>query len=200
MILKENEDGIFIIKECENDVLTYIDEVLENIDKRDMYSKYIKYHHESNKNNDKKGYIYAKCPFCEASEKSYPFVINKKNWQWYCFRCGMKGGDIIDLIMSLEELSFSDSIILLAKEAQKSKKEIIIRDLIKEYPDIEEWVEWLQLFGSNKPISAYYQCDKEKAVTNILESFKNQEKQSSRVHTRRCSNLVNLKDDDYIPF
>lgn len=48
------------------------------------------------------------CPLPEHDEKTASFVWYKNNNTYYCFGCGV-GGDVIDLIMRLENVSFQDA-------------------------------------------------------------------------------------------
>ncbi len=54
------------------------------------------------------------CPF--HSEKTPSFVVNRKRKRWHCFGCGASG-DVFDFIQEIENLSFSQAVSYLAKEA-----------------------------------------------------------------------------------
>ena len=54
------------------------------------------------------------CPFHQ--EKTPSFTVNPDNQFYYCFGCG-KGGDIFNFIMEIENVTFYESLKLLAKKA-----------------------------------------------------------------------------------
>jgi DNA primase len=54
------------------------------------------------------------CPFHQ--EKTPSFTVNPNNQFYYCFGCG-KGGDIFNFIMEIENITFYESLKLLAKKA-----------------------------------------------------------------------------------
>ena len=56
----------------------------------------------------------ALCPF--HNEKTPSFIINREGQFYKCFGCG-EGGDVINFIMKIENLSFIESIKLLARRA-----------------------------------------------------------------------------------
>src|SRR6056297_3378444 len=54
------------------------------------------------------------CPFHQ--EKTPSFTVNPDNQFYYCFGCG-KGGDIFNFIMEIENITFYESLKLLANRA-----------------------------------------------------------------------------------
>ena len=54
------------------------------------------------------------CPFHQ--EKTPSFTVNPDNQFYYCFGCG-KGGDIFNFIMEIENITFYESLKMLAKKA-----------------------------------------------------------------------------------
>lgn len=60
------------------------------------------------------------CPF--HAEKTPSFMVNPDKQRFHCFGCGA-GGDIISFVVKYENLSFQDSLKLLAKKAGLSLKE-----------------------------------------------------------------------------
>jgi DNA primase len=62
--------------------------------------------------------FYGLCPF--HKEKTPSFHVSDQKGLWYCFGCH-RGGDIFDFIQEAENLSFSQAVIFLAKEAGISR-------------------------------------------------------------------------------
>lgn len=110
------------------------DDILEEVRQKneisDIISKYVKL--------EKKGqYLFGLCPF--HKEKTASFSVTTSKQIYYCYSC-RRGGNVIQFIMEAENLSFLDSVKLLAeqsgvylpensdnleKERMQQKKEII---------------------------------------------------------------------------
>lgn len=71
---------------------------------------------------NKKGF--ANCPF--HNEKTPSFRVYKENDSFYCFGCGV-GGDVITLIMKMENLSFEDACAFLDRDITYSEQRKIDR-------------------------------------------------------------------------
>src|SRR6056297_1644844 len=54
------------------------------------------------------------CPFHQENTPS--FTVNPDNQFYYCFGCG-KGGDLFNFVMEIENITFYESLKLLAKRA-----------------------------------------------------------------------------------
>lgn len=57
----------------------------------------------------------ARCPIHKSGEESNPsFSINLNTGGFFCFACGVKGGDVIALHRLLTGLNFRDAVVALA--------------------------------------------------------------------------------------
>jgi len=83
----------------------FIEELKNNVDMVDLVSDYL----ELKRSGDRyKGL----CPF--HSEKTPSFFVNPDNNFYHCFGCGA-GGDVINFLMEIENITFNESIKLLAE-------------------------------------------------------------------------------------
>ncbi len=55
-----------------------------------------------------------KCPFCKSENNN--FMVSPSNQSFHCFDCGA-GTNIVDFIMRLEKVDFSEAVKILAKKA-----------------------------------------------------------------------------------
>ncbi len=85
-----------------------IKEIKDKIDIISVASEYIKNIKKSGKN------WVALCPF--HSDKNPSFYISEENGFYKCFACGEKG-DVITLVQRLDNLSFQETVVQLAKRA-----------------------------------------------------------------------------------
>ena len=85
----------------------FSDKVKDRLDIVEVVSEYV------NLNKTGKNYQ-GLCPFHQ--EKTPSFTVNPDNQFYYCFGCG-KGGDIFNFIMEIENITFYESLKLLAKKA-----------------------------------------------------------------------------------
>jgi len=83
----------------------FINEVKENVDIVDLVSDYLELKKTGNRY---KGL----CPF--HSEKTPSFFVNPDNNFYHCFGCGA-GGDTINFVMEIENLTFVESLKMLAE-------------------------------------------------------------------------------------
>ncbi|WP_243834297.1 DNA primase [Halanaerobium saccharolyticum] len=83
----------------------FINEVKENVDIVDLVSDYLELEKTGNRY---KGL----CPF--HSEKTPSFFVNPDNNFYHCFGCGA-GGDTINFVMEIENLTFVESLKMLAE-------------------------------------------------------------------------------------
>ena len=83
----------------------FINELKENVDIVDLVSNYLELKKSGNRY---KGL----CPF--HSEKTPSFFVNPDNNFYHCFGCGA-GGDAINFVMEIENLTFVESIKMLAE-------------------------------------------------------------------------------------
>ncbi|TDO84470.1 DNA primase [Halanaerobium saccharolyticum] len=83
----------------------FINEVKENVDIVDLVSDYLELKKSGNRY---KGL----CPF--HSEKTPSFFVNPDNNFYHCFGCGA-GGDTINFVMEIENLTFVESLKMLAE-------------------------------------------------------------------------------------
>ena len=56
------------------------------------------------------------CPLCGGSKQATKFAINASGLKWFCHGCG-EGGDIFELVMLIDRMSFSDAAQALADGA-----------------------------------------------------------------------------------
>ena len=96
----------------------FIEKLKSRCDIVDVASRYLKL--EKRGNN-----FWACCPF--HHEKTPSFTINGREQFYYCFGC-KKSGDVINFIMEIESLDFSDAVKLLAERAGIPLPEIKIDD------------------------------------------------------------------------
>ena len=85
----------------------FIQKLKDKCDIVDVASRYLKL--EKRGNN-----FWACCPF--HHEKTPSFTINGREQFYYCFGC-KKSGDVINFVMEMESLDFSDAVKLLAERA-----------------------------------------------------------------------------------
>lgn len=85
----------------------FINELKENVDIVDLISDYLELKKSGNRY---KGL----CPF--HSEKTPSFFVNPDNNFYHCFGCGA-GGDAINFVMEIENLTFVESIKMLAERS-----------------------------------------------------------------------------------
>ena len=86
----------------------FIRELSDRNDIADTVSAYVRLTKRSGSNQ------FGLCPF--HSEKTPSFSVNPEKQMFYCFGCG-KGGGVVNFIMELENLSYSDAVRHLAKRA-----------------------------------------------------------------------------------
>ncbi len=85
----------------------FIEELKNSVDMVDLVSDYL----ELKRSGERyKGL----CPF--HNEKTPSFFVNPDNHFYHCFGCGA-GGDVINFVMEIENITFSESIKLLAERA-----------------------------------------------------------------------------------
>lgn len=85
----------------------FIEELKNSVDMVDLVSNYL----ELKRSGDRyKGL----CPF--HNEKTPSFFVNPDNHFYHCFGCGA-GGDVINFVMEIENITFSESIKLLAERS-----------------------------------------------------------------------------------
>lgn len=56
------------------------------------------------------------CPLCGGSKQATKFAINASGLKWFCHGCG-EGGDVFELVMLIDRISFSDAARALAEGA-----------------------------------------------------------------------------------
>lgn len=86
----------------------FLQEVRDRNDIEDVVSEYVQLGRTSGSNR------FGLCPF--HSEKTPSFSVNRDKQIFYCFGCH-KGGDVINFIMNIENLTFPESVEFLAKRA-----------------------------------------------------------------------------------
>lgn len=90
----------------------------------------------------------ALCPF--HNEKTPSFIINKEKQFYKCFGCG-EGGDVINFIMKMENLDFTESVKLLARRAN------IEIDITESSEEIKKQIEEKKLcYEINKKAGLYF--------------------------------------------
>ena len=117
----------------------FINELKENVNIVDLVSDYLELKKTGNRY---KGL----CPF--HSEKTPSFFVNPDNNFYHCFGCGA-GGDVINFVMEIENLTFVESIKMLAERSGM------------ELPDMsdqqrQQYKEREQLFSLNKLAARFY--------------------------------------------
>lgn len=117
----------------------FIEELKSNADIVDFVSDYIELQKSGNRY---KGL----CPF--HSEKTPSFFVNPDNNFYHCFGCGA-GGDLINFVMEIENLTFAETIKLLAERSGM------------ELPDLSDtqrrrYKEREKLFALNKLAAKFY--------------------------------------------
>lgn len=86
----------------------FIDKVIDNADTIGIVSRYTKL--------TKRGSRYfGLCPFPDHNEKTPSFTVASDKPLFYCFGCGKKGS-ILDFIMQINSMSFTEAVEYLAKE------------------------------------------------------------------------------------
>ncbi len=83
----------------------FLDELIARNDIADVVGSYVTL-------QQKGGNLWACCPF--HNEKTPSFSVSPSKQMYYCFGC-KKGGGVINFIMEIENLSFSDAVQFLAK-------------------------------------------------------------------------------------
>ena len=73
----------------------------------------------------KGGNHWGKCPF--HHEKTPSFAVNPRGQYFKCFGCG-KSGDVINFVMEMESLDFSDAVKYLAERVKMALPEIKMDD------------------------------------------------------------------------
>lgn len=117
----------------------FIEELKNSVDMVDLVSDYI----ELKRSGDRyKGL----CPF--HNEKTPSFFVNPDNHFYHCFGCGA-GGDVINFVMEIENITFSESIKMLAERTGI------------ELPDLNDkqrrrYKEREKLFALNKLAAKFY--------------------------------------------
>ncbi|MGP3779276.1 DNA primase [Halanaerobium saccharolyticum] len=117
----------------------FINELKENIDLVDLVSDYLELKKSGNRY---KGL----CPF--HSEKTPSFFVNPDNNFYHCFGCGA-GGDAINFVMEIENLTFVESVKMLAERSGME-----LPDLSNEQRQLYQERE--QLFSLNKLAARFY--------------------------------------------
>lgn len=117
----------------------FITDLKENVDLVDLVSDYLELKKSGNRY---KGL----CPF--HSEKTPSFFVNPDNNFYHCFGCGA-GGDTISFVMEIENLTFVESVKMLAERSGM------------ELPDLSDqqrqhYKEREQLFSLNKLAARFY--------------------------------------------
>ena len=84
----------------------FLKELMDRNDIEEVVSEYVNLGRTSGSNR------FGLCPF--HSEKTPSFSVNRDKQIFYCFGCH-KGGDVINFIMSIENLSFPEAVEFLAK-------------------------------------------------------------------------------------
>ncbi len=108
-----------------------IEEVLNRVSMEDIVSEYVKLEHRGNN-------IVGCCPF--HKEKTPSFSITPEKNLFYCFGCH-ESGNIFHFIQKIENLSFVDSVKLLA---EKTGVELNLKKSIKKVD--KEYEEYLKLY------------------------------------------------------
>jgi DNA primase len=117
----------------------FISELKENVDLVDLVSDYLELKKSGNRY---KGL----CPF--HSEKTPSFFVNPDNNFYHCFGCGA-GGDAINFVMEIENLTFVESVKMLAERSGME-----LPDLSNEQRQLYQERE--QLFSLNKLAARFY--------------------------------------------
>ncbi|MHA2611139.1 MAG: DNA primase [bacterium JZ-2024 1] len=84
-----------------------LDEILQRISPLQFYTRYLRLR-QAGKNYK------ALCPF--HHDRNPSLHIQPATGLWYCFGCH-KGGNLVQFVMAMERLSFSEAMVFLAKEA-----------------------------------------------------------------------------------
>ena len=85
-----------------------IDLIKQRLDIIDIASDYLKLTKAGSNHK-------ALCPF--HTEKTPSFIINPERQTWHCFgACGV-GGDVIELVIKIEKINFSEALKILAQRA-----------------------------------------------------------------------------------
>ncbi|MFW5686884.1 MAG: CHC2 zinc finger domain-containing protein, partial [Halanaerobium sp.] len=117
----------------------FIDDLKENVDIVDLVSDYIELKKSGNRY---KGL----CPF--HSEKTPSFFVNPDNNFYHCFGCGA-GGDSINFVMEIENLTFVESVKMLAERSGME-----LPDLSNQQRQL--YKEREKLFSLNKLAARFY--------------------------------------------
>jgi len=117
----------------------FIEELKHSIDIVDVVSDYLELKRSGSR-------FKGLCPF--HSEKTPSFFVNQDNNFYHCFGCGA-GGDVINFLMEIENLTFSESVKILAERAGM------------ELPDLSEgqrrrYKEREELFELNELAAKFY--------------------------------------------
>ena len=87
---------------------SFIEELIAKNDIADVVGSYVNLSKRSGQN------LFGLCPF--HNERTPSFSVNPGQQFYYCFGCG-KGGGVINFIMEVEGLSYSDAVAFLARRA-----------------------------------------------------------------------------------
>jgi len=117
----------------------FIDELKENVDIVDLISDYLELKKTGNRY---KGL----CPF--HSEKTPSFFVNPDNNFYHCFGCGA-GGDSINFVMEIENLTFIESVKMLAERSGME-----LPDMTNQQRQV--YKEREKLFSLNKLAARFY--------------------------------------------
>lgn len=93
---------------------SFLRELAERNDIESVVSDYVALTKRSGQN------MFGLCPF--HSEKTPSFAVNPAKQFYHCFGCG-KGGDVINFVMEIENMSFPEAVEFLAKRANMSMPE-----------------------------------------------------------------------------
>ncbi len=89
----------------------FIEKVKEQVDLAELIGKRVSW--DSKKSNPSKNDFWAPCPF--HSEKTASFHVDNEKGFYYCFGCHAKG-NCFKFVQETENISFYDSVVLLANE------------------------------------------------------------------------------------
>ncbi len=83
----------------------FLEDLLARADLAELVSSYVQL-------EKKGGRLWARCPF--HNEKTPSFTVSPDKQMYYCFGCG-KGGGIINFVMEIERLNFTEAVEFLAR-------------------------------------------------------------------------------------
>lgn len=111
-----------------------------------------------------RGWSRGNCPFHESKSKS-SFSVNVDNGAFYCFGCGVKGGDLVAFLMLRDKVPFPEACKRLGawddrakpiKQRRAEQREVVGRDLVFRFKidgeryqalvadDPEDWLQLLR--------------------------------------------------------